>query len=336
MPPELQNIKPSARNVALAAQIAAFISPTHIHQVAPHLTLDANDLTAVFARQLEWIDAELMREEFAPLKAEQLIPFHGAGGPGVNQVTYQKVTELGQAEFIGDGTTKLPRVDVVGTEYTRKVENLGAVYDYTIFNLLNIAANPTIRLDTERKAAALNAIRRLHDRTAFIGNSDLGWTGFVNDANVPLVTAITGDWAGSATPVQIVADINKLTWSIYIATKELYTADTLVIPTTIGEKLDQPIGDNADKTVRTFILETSAHVKKIETTHYLETAGASSAPRVVAYRKHPDVVRYGANSLFNEEPPQRVGLKIEVPCYGRSSGTQFRRPLASAYMDVGS
>jgi hypothetical protein len=87
--------------------------------------------------------------------------------------------------------------------------------------------------------------------------------------------------------------------------------------------------------VRTFILANSPHIKKIETTHYLATAGVSSAPRVMAYKRHPDVVRYGANELFAEEAQQAKGLEIETPCHGRTSGTQFRRPLAAAYMDVG-
>jgi hypothetical protein len=330
-----QTLKPSRRNLARARAIMTVVNEDLVSRYAPQLlTMDANDLTAVFARELEWIDAKLEREEFAPLKSEQLIPYHPSGGPGIDTVTYRKITELGLAEFVGNGNTQLPRVDVVGTEYSRKVQNMGVAWAITVFELLAVAANPTIHLDTERKAAALNAIRRLHDRTAFQGNTTLGWTGFVNDANVPVVTAVTGAWATS-TALQKIADINKLTWAIFTATKELYEADTLVMPTSLGLTLDVPLGDNADKTVRSFILANSAHVRKIETTHYLETAGAGNAPRVVAYKKHPDVLRYGANELFAEEPEQRKGLELETPCHGRTSGTQIRRPLAMAYMDVG-
>ncbi len=329
-------IKPSRRNLARARALVAMVNEEMIERFAPQLlTMDANDLTAVFARELEWIDTTIQREEFAPLKSEQLIPYHPSGGPGVDLVTYRKITELGRAEFIGNGTTQLPRVDVVGDEYTRSVKNLGVAWAVTVFELLKVATNPTIHLDTERKTAAVNAIRRLHDRTAFEGNADIGWTGFINDPNVPLVTPITGDWANPATtPLQIVADVNKLTWSIFIATKELYEPETLLIPTSLGETLDQPIGDNAERTVRKFVLENSAHVKKIETTHYLETASAGNGNRLMAYKRHPDVVRYGANELFAEEPQQAKALELETPCHGRTSGTQIRRPLAIAYMDL--
>lgn len=329
-------LTPSRRNVARARAIAAAVTEEQLARFAPQLTsLDANDLTAIFARELEWIDATIMREEFAPLKSEQLIPYHAAGGPGVDLVTYRKITELGQAEFIGNGTTALKRVDVVGDEFSRPVKNMGVAWAVTVFELLAIATNPQIHLDTERKSAAVNAIRRLHDRTAFLGNTDFGWTGFINDANVPIVTGNNGDWAGDAEPIEIVQDINQASWSIFVATKELYEPDTLVIPTSIGEILDQPLGDNSDKTVRSFILANSTHIKKIETTHYLEDAGVGGAPRIVVYKKHPDVVRYGANELFAEEPQQAKGLEFETPCHGRTSGTQIKRPLAMAYMDVG-
>jgi len=330
-----QTLTPSRRNLARAKAIMNVVDEDLLSRYAPQLlTMDANDLTAVFARELEWIDATLEREEFAPLKSEQLIPYHPSGGPGVNTVTYRKVTELGLAAFIGNGTTQLPRVDVVGTEYSRNVENLGVAWAVTVFELLAVAANPTIHIDTERKSAAVNAVRRLHDKTAFQGNVLLGWTGLINDPNVPLVTPITGLWSSTATALQIVADINKLTWSIFIATKELYEPETLLVATSLGQVLDQPIGVDADKTVRSFILANSAHIKKIETTHYLETAGVSNVKRVLAYKKHPDVVRYGANELFAEEPQQAKGLEFETPCHGRTSGTQVRRPLAMAYMDV--
>lgn len=332
---DLNNLKPSRRNLARARAIMTVVNEEMLERFAPQLlTMDANDLTAVFARELEWIDATLEREEFAPLKSEQLIPYHPSGGPGVNTVTYRKVTELGQAEFIGNGTTQLPRVDVVGDEFSRKVENMGVAWAVTVFELLAVAANPTIHIDTERKAAAVNAIRRKHDRTAFEGNALLGWTGLVNDPNVPLVTPITGDWATTATPIQMVADVNKLTWSVFVATKELYEPDTLLVPTSLGERLDQPLGENADKTVRKFILENSQHVKQIESTHYLEEASVGGGVRLLTYKKHPDVVRYGANEIFAEEPQQAKGLEFETPCHGRSSGTQIRRPLAMAYMDV--
>jgi hypothetical protein len=325
---------PALKYVLMASAVLGTMTVDAAQRLAAAgMSYDANDITALFARELEWIDSELTKEEFAPLKAEELIPFEKCGGAGVRIVTYQKVTEFGNAKFIGNGTTTLPRVDVAGTEYSVPVRNLGAAYAYTVFELLEIAENPTIKLDTARKEAAMNAIRRLHDATAMTGYSAFGLTGLYNDANVPVVSAITGAWA-TATADQILADVNKLTWAVYSNTKELYSVDTLLIPTTMGARFDQPRA-NTDTTVGGFILKNSPHVKKIFTSHYGETAGVGNVPRVVAYLRNPKVIRYGANEMFAEEPPQRKALDIEVPCHGRTSGTQIRKPLAMAYMEVG-
>lgn len=331
-----RKLKPSAQSIAMAKFAVSCLSPD---QLASHgVTLDANDLTAAFARQFEFIDQEVIRTEYQPLEAEELIPFQPCGGPGVELVTYQSVTELGQAEIIGDGTTQLPRVDAVGSEMTRKVRNLGDAWAVNIFDVLRAATNPTIKIETERKQAAFNAIRRLHETLAMVGSADLGWTGLVNDPTIPLVTqagAGTG-WA-TATALEMVADINKLTWSIVTASKGLFTGKvfTLLVPLALGSRLDEPIGTNADKTVRSFILQNSAHVSEIRHTPFLDTANvAGTGPRVLAYKKEPGVLRYGQNKQFMELRPQEKGLEIETPCVGRSSGLHVLRPLGAAYMDV--
>lgn len=324
------DIKPRLSNRLQAQELARIVAIS-----ASDLTLDANDLTAVFARELEFVDQRLMEEKFAPLKAEELIDYDARGGAGVDQATWRKVTELGNAEFIGDGTTTLPVVDAVGSEYTRQVKSLGAAWSITVQDLRRVAESPSIHIDVAKKKAAQNAIRRLHDKTAMIGNTALGWTGLVNDANVPLVTPITGDWLNPATTeLQILADVNKLSWAPYIATKENYEVDTLLIPTSAGLRFDAPIGTDANKTLRAFILANSPHIKKIETTHHLETASAGTGIRAMVYRKSKEILLYGANDTYSEEQPQRKGLNIETPAHGRSSGLQVFQPLAMAYMDI--
>src|SRR5690606_8311461 len=131
------HIKPRPSNLARAALIAQIVlaNPGTAHGI----TLDANDLTAVFARELEWIDQQLQRTEFLPLKSKELIDWDSRGGAGVNQVTWRKVTEVGKADWIGNTTTELPAVDVVGNEYSRDVRNLGAFYRYSVFELKNAA-----------------------------------------------------------------------------------------------------------------------------------------------------------------------------------------------------
>lgn len=319
----------------MAAFAVGMLSPDQLK--AHGVTLDSTDLNAAFARQFEYIDNELISTEYQPLEAEELIPFESCGGPGVDTVTFQSVTELGRAEFIGDGTTQLPRVDAVGNEISRKVRNIGDSWAINVFDVLRSATNPTIKIEVERKRAALNAIRRLHEEVAMQGYSAFGWTGLVNDPNIPLVTQVTGTAWATATAVEMVDDVNKLTWSIVSASKGLYTGKkfTLLVPLNLGQVLDKVIGTDASQTVRSFILKNSSHVKEIRHTPWLDTANAGgTGPRIMAYLIDPSILRYGQNKQFMELKPQERGLEIETPCVARTSGLHVLRPLGAAYMDV--
>jgi len=321
----------SAENAAIwmtAARVASFI-PLNTHGT---LTLDANDVTALFARELEHIDTELQRTKFAPLKSAEMLEITSGGGPNVNQETYRKVTELGRAAWISSAATEVPYSDVVGNEYTRNVNQLAAGYRYSVIEMQNAAASPTIRLDTERKEAAVNMIRRMIDTTLLIGDAKVGWTGLFNDANVPLVTAITGNWTTTATGHQIAADVGKLVRSIFKATLENYEASVLAIPNFMIDAFDKPLTTTSDITVKTYV-EKTFNVKII-TSHHLDTAGAGGIKRVVAMAKGKDVARGIVNQPFQELPPQHQGLDIRVPCFGRMAGVQVRQPLAIAYMDL--
>lgn len=296
------------------------------------ITLDANDVTPVFARELEHIDAELQRTKFAPLKASEFLEITSGGGPGVNEETYRKVTEVGAAKWSSSQDTEVPYADVVGTEYTRKVTQLTSGYRYTVVELQNAATSPTVRLDAERKEAAVNAIRRKMDNAALIGDAALGWTGLFNDPNVPLVTAITGNWTTAATGHQIAADVGKLVRSVFKATKENYEASILGVPTAMVDAFDKPLTTTSDITVRAYVEK--VYNVTIITSHLLDTASGANGFRAVAAAKGKDVARFIANQPFQELKPQEVGTNINVPCFGRAAGTQVRQPLAVAYMDL--
>jgi hypothetical protein len=311
----------------MAARIAGFI-PT----VGNSITLDANDVTAYFARELEHVDTEIQRTKFAPLKAAEFLEITSGGGPNVNQETYRKVTEIGRAEWISNASTEVVYSDVVGSEYTRDVRSLASGYRYSVIELQNAAASPTIRLDTERKESAVNMVRRRIDDALLIGESTLGWTGLFNDANVPLVTAITGAWTTTATGHQIAADFGKLVRSLFKATKEHYEASVVGIPTAMIDAFDKPLTTTSDITVREYVEKTFK--VKIVTSHHLDTAGAGGIFRVVAMAKGKDVVRGIVNQPFQELAPQHLGLDIRVPCFARAAGVQVRQPLAVAYMDL--
>ena len=66
----------------------------------------------------------------------------------------------------------------------------------------------------------------------------------------------------------------------------------------------------------------------------LETADvAGTGPRNLAYHKSPTVLGIPIPIVFDDLPPQAVGLRFEVPCHGRVGGVVIRYPIAVGYMD---
>jgi hypothetical protein len=330
---------PSTHNVRQARHIAQFVDADAFDMFntdGRRFTLDSNALTAAFAREFEFMETEIQRTVFAPLKGELLVPYQALGGPGQDSVTYRKVTTMGRADWIGNTGAAMNRVDAVGDEYTRKAYPIGAEYSISIFDLMRAAQNPAINLETERKEAAMQAIMRKHSQIALQGDTAKSFYGLFNEATVAgsLVSPITGTWSG-ATPENIIKDINKLLWAPYNATLENESPDTLVLPLQVMELLDRPIlTGGAYATVLDFIKAKSHFKINIECAVELNTGNvAGNGNRAIAYRKNPSVVRYGAQATFREEAAQKRGLDVVIPCWGKTSGTQVKLPKAIAYMD---
>lgn len=286
-----------------------------------------------FARSFEHIERELERVEYAPLMSEILIPSGSFGAsPGHKTVTYRIISQSGAADYVKGKSNDIPRADVHATEFEVKIEALGVEYAWDVMELDNVAVDPTIKLDAERKKAAIDAVRLKHDEAAAIGSTKLGRTGFLNSALVPLVSPITGTWS-SATADQIIADVQKLLDAPRIATDNNHVADTLVVDDASWAILNRPRA-NTDTTIRKWLMENVKNLKTIEVWSRLNTANAGgNGARLVAYKKDPGVVRYYNVQLMKELAPQSRDYEVVVPCYGYTGFTNIRRPKAMAYMD---
>lgn len=286
-----------------------------------------------FARAFEHIEKELVETEFQKLKSEELIDYDTSAPDGAEAITHRTITQLGQADWVDHYADDFPAFDVKASESSVKTETFGGHYFWTVEELDRVAMNPTIRLDAERKKSAQDAMRRWHDKVAAIGSTKHGRTGFVNDANVPLVTPITGDFA-TADDDEIVADITKLFNSVEVNSGENAKATHLGVDQGTWTILSRPYGDNKGYTLRKWLLENIDGLKEIVQWNHLNTADvAGTGPRLVAWRKAKDVVKYNAVIVYKERQPQDKNLKVTVPVYAKTGFTEWRKPLHGAYMD---
>jgi hypothetical protein len=306
-----------------------------IEAARANIRLDAGE-TATLARQLEHIYAQTYDVKYAELKARRFLPLDTSVDPGAEFFTYRQWDSFGMAQIISNYADDLPRVDTLAKEFSAPIKSLGASYGFSIQDMRRSALSGA-ELDSRRAMAARRSHEQAFDEVAAIGNSAAGLTGFLNHPNVPIVAAVTGQWVtNSATPLQMIEDLNTLVNSIVLATLETFVPDTLLLDNTSFQRINSTpmstTGD-ADKTVLRFFLDNNPYIRSVDQWHRLNTAGAAGVSRAVAYARSPEVLEVVEPQPFEQFPPQARNLEFVVPTHSRVGGVRISYPLGLAYMD---
>lgn len=292
--------------------------------------LDANE-TAVFARQLEDIDAQLYRVVYPQLKGTALVPVKTDIDPGAEEYTYRVMDYAGQSKPIANYADDLPRVDVQGKEVTTKLFSHGAAYGYSLQDLRR-SRMTGLGLDSERAMACREVIARKNDTIIATGDSTVGLTGFLNNANVSLVSPATGTWS-SATAEQIADDLFKIERAIIADSKGVEMPDTVVLPPSLFALASTKRLSNTTTTAMEFFLAKALGVRNVEHWYPLETAGSGGVARIVMYTRDPSKLSALLPLEFNQLPPEARNLAFVINCDSRAGGVAVRYPGSMRYMD---
>ena len=76
------------------------------------------------------------------------------------------------------------------------------------------------------------------------------------------------------------------------------------------------------------------YIKNIVSSIKLETAGAASARRLVAYKKDPNMLQGIIPQEFEQLPPEAVGYETIINCHMRIGGIELYQPLSVCYLDT--
>lgn len=315
-----------------AAVIAMLLAQMGVEHV------DANE-TAAFSRQLEYVKTQTFDVKYLDHKARSLIPVDGSIPNGAESFVWRAWDWHGMAAIISNFADDLPKVDVMAAEVVQGIKSLGASYGYSVQDL-RAAQMAGVQLETKRATAARRAIENQIENIAAMGNSAAGLPGFLNNANVPLLTAsgsdINGDWANPLTTSQeILDDLNTIANSVVETTKHTHIPDTMVLPTSRYSKIaTKPYSANDTRSVLRVFLENSPYVRNVDQWYYLDTADAAlTGPRVVCYERSPEVLELVIPQEFEQFPPQARGLSFEINCHARIAGVSVRYPMAIVYAD---
>jgi hypothetical protein len=314
------------------------MSAMHLAMILASLgqRFDAGE-TANFAGALEAVKSKTYDVKYLNLKARDFIPVDGSIPSGADSFSWKSWDWAGMAKILANYADDLPKVDVLAQENTQGIKSLGDSYAYTVQDI-RASAMSGMSLDSKRAAAARRAVENLIEQLAAVGNAAAGLPGFLNNTNVPLVTAALGDITGgwdTATASEILEDLHFIVNSVVITTKQTHVPDTLLLPISRYQRIATlTMGGGDNRTVLRVFLENNPYIKNVDQWHYLDTADAAgTGPRAIAYHRNPEVVELVIPQEFEQFPPQAKGLAFEVPCHARFGGVTFYYPLGAVYAD---
>ena len=301
----------------------------------PHFDADES---AFLERQLDYIKSQTYDVKYAELKARKLIPVSSEADPGAEKIFYRQYDQFGLAKIIHNYGDDLPRADVKGKEFFAKVQTLGASYGYNRKEMRS-AVYGNVPLEQRRANSARRSIAQLENSLAFNGDADAGLVGFFNGTNVPTVT-IPNDGTGSSTAwadkteAQILRDMNLVANTVSSQSLGVEVPDTLLLPlSSFNFVSSTPRSANSDTTILNYFLQNNPYIKQVEWVNELETAGAGSTRRMVAYRRDPEVLTMEVPQDFEQLELQIRNLEYIIPCEEYFAGCLIYYPLAIVYGD---
>ena len=301
---------------------------------ATNVRLDAGE-GSIIALELEHQFSRMYDRKYPEYKARTLIPGNNEASNADETWAYKFWDSVGMAKIISDFADDLPRVGAFAQKFTGTFKSMGNSYDYDLQELRS-AAKAGTRLQDKKAVMARRGHEALADTIFAFGHAETGATGFVNNANVPVVSSgITGGW-NTATPSQILADMQIMERTGPLNSFDVFSFDTLVLPIDEFQIISGTFMTTDNNTsVLDLFLKASPYIRNVESWSRLATANtAGTGPRGMMYKRDPEVCELVESQAFEQMPPQVKNLSWVVPCHSRIGGVKIVYPLGMAYVDL--
>lgn len=301
------------------------------------LHLDAN-ADIFFQRQLEEIDTRLFETKYGALEAVQLVQTKSLN-PGAESYTFRRYDARGQAKIMSNYAIGSPRANVNGVESTSKVKSVRAHYGYNIQEI-RAAAMAQVPLDPMSAMAARRMIDEALNKIGLLGDTEHGLIGLFNQPNAQTYTVPADGTGASAlwankTADQILRDLFGIVDQIPQNTNEIEKPKRLLMSYSrlrfISEKKVSTAGDGTMSVLDYF--RSKKPEIEVRGALFLDTAGAGSTQRMVAYDPNPMNQEWLVPIPFETFPTVLQGMEYVTECHARVGGVVSRYPLSMAYGD---
>lgn len=301
--------------------------------------------SGIFARQLEEIDTELYNVKYAKLEALELVSAKPLN-PGAESYTWRQFDARGVAKFTSNYANGSPRVDVSGVETTSFVKSCRSAFGFNVQEI-RAAQMAGLPLDALRAMTARRMINEALNTVALLGNTEFNLPGLFALTSTNTVSLPNGAVGGSPTWAtksgdEIVADMVAILDKIPNTTNEVERPTRLLMAYDLlrfisAKRLNTtgagaPVNGGGDRTVLEQIKQVRPGVE-IRGALYLNTAGAGSTSRIMAYDPSRENMEWLLPIPFESFQPQLQGMEWVVECHARAGGIVLRYPLTVCYAD---
>ncbi|BAK66882.1 conserved hypothetical protein [Sphingobium sp. SYK-6] len=250
----------------------------------------------------------------------------------------------GRAEYISAKGFDIPNVSKQMSQGVTNFFLAGCGYELSLQEV-NRASKMGVDLASRDASDARKIAEKFIFDRGMTGSTEKGFTGLINNGGVPTAN-VPADGTGSATAWSTkdadkkVRDVNLAITDVFTNTKETEMADTLLLPTSsFLDASTARVGDTG-MTVLAYIQANNAYTAisrqplNILPMQWLETAGASSTKRMIAYARNPGVLEFFLPGAFTFMPMHPISsLAWRVDGIMNVGQLEIYRPKAVSYRD---
>lgn len=237
--------------------------------------------------------------------------------------------------WIGRDSNAIPGIAVSIDKTSKPLRLWGQEIGFTVQELA--AAQRVGRPIDQQKFDGLKLKHQMDiDQVVYLGDDAVGATGLCNNPGITPMN-ITKTWT-TATPTEILQDINGLLETAWAQSGYAVLPDRLLLPPTAMTRLTQPMTEAGSQSVLQYVREqclcntVNARLLEIAPVKHLVGAGAGKKNRMVAYTKNRQFVRYPLVPL-QHTPVEYRGLYQITTYYAALGEMEFVYPETVAYAD---
>lgn len=237
--------------------------------------------------------------------------------------------------WISGNATAVPGIALSIEKESTPLRMWGMELSYTIRELA--AAQQVGRPIDAQKYEGMRIKNQMDiDRMVYVGDSAVGATGLVNNADI---TPSNVDKAfDAATPDEILDMINGFLSDAWERTGYAVLPNALLVPPKVMSVLVKPVTTAGSESILSYVVgkclckEVNGTDLRVSPVKWLSKAGAGGSGRMVAYTKDKQYVRFPMVPLQHTELERR-GLWQATTYYGALGEVEFVYPETVAYAD---